>query len=1111
MFQLIRYCEGVIEAVWLAAVVSVPLFLNFHGERMESEKNYLLRSLALVLLAAWAVKTVGQARTNVVPRIAWRSRIATLLRIPLVVPTMIMAVALLASTLLSLSPDISFGGTHGRSLGSYSYFCCLVLFAALTATVRSERQVNRIITVAILTSIPISLYGIGQRFSIEPIRWLEGSDVSRVRSTLGQAIYLGAYLMMVQPLTLSRVLQHAQACISRKQKGPAPLLIYGLTAALQLCALVFTVSRGPLLGLVAGLFAMFLMLAIHWRKRGLVLGVIGTGILVGSALVLLSWRGHAVRAAVGRYEIQRLSEILNPKVGTGAERAAAWKVAANAACFAEFPGTGPGNLDSFSIRRFLFGYGPETVGPVSRLYALSEFNAALPNHDLFDRFHNEFWDTLITTGLLGSIAYLALTFSIVFYGCQWLGFMATSRQRTVFWRCFIGGGALGILALISWQGTGFVGVGLRLGTYLGLLAFLVWVAWRNEHDSAIHHMPTDRSLLVIALLSAIVAHPIEISFSFIFETSLLYFWTYAALLLLLGHTLPSAEASGISAALETGRAEISVRPTNSRDALRERVSEGSLPVQSTAPIRDDDSSPRPEETNQKQPTSLAGPNRSGLFDSIWRQCNSWRTEIIAGLLVALVWANLGVILIQKTSASSTPETLAAALTHLAGGNNAGSWILPTSLLGIWLVLAGMLSLEFRPGEMLRPWLRSFLLTLAVSGMLALVYWFVLAAHTTRMLPFRGVTLANVDRFLAERTFIVDFHYGFTLLLVLLLAIFLPAARPKLAVRPSRWTWLASSGAIAVAVGTLIAIHGANMRRSKIGIMAKLTQEEYFQLPEKRPLVAAIHEAAIQAVPTAENHHLALGQILIDQAAAAQNADEQSSLFLKAERVLGTGARLRPIDPAFPDRLGFLYSRWSALETDPDQKHSLARKSIAMYRQVTALDPGNFAVWQNIAQVQLFRLGSPDDAQGSLFRSIELRSTHAPAYGLLGSVYFQLASSAQDPGTKRSYFGSAATNFQRALALTGSIDSNASHRYSLNLGASRINLGELSEAAKAYQNALLFSPPADRWRHEETLARLLADLKDKTNAVVHLQRAIEQAPSANRPDLLNLKNRILESR
>lgn len=38
----------------------------------------------------------------------------------------------------------------------------------------------------------------------------------------------------------------------------------------------------------------------------------------------------------------------------------------------------------------------------------------------------------------------------------------------------------------------------------------------------------------MALLSAIVAHLVEISFSFTVETTLLYFWSYAALALLIG-------------------------------------------------------------------------------------------------------------------------------------------------------------------------------------------------------------------------------------------------------------------------------------------------------------------------------------------------------------------------------------------------------------------------------------------------------------------------------------------------------------------------------------------------------------------------------------------------
>ena len=45
------------EAAWLAAVMLVPLFFNIYSSRIfEPDKLTLLRSLALVILAAWLVK-----------------------------------------------------------------------------------------------------------------------------------------------------------------------------------------------------------------------------------------------------------------------------------------------------------------------------------------------------------------------------------------------------------------------------------------------------------------------------------------------------------------------------------------------------------------------------------------------------------------------------------------------------------------------------------------------------------------------------------------------------------------------------------------------------------------------------------------------------------------------------------------------------------------------------------------------------------------------------------------------------------------------------------------------------------------------------------------------
>ena len=52
--KLSRYCEGLIEAAWLAAVIVIPLFFNVVSSRIfEPDKISILRTLALVILAAW--------------------------------------------------------------------------------------------------------------------------------------------------------------------------------------------------------------------------------------------------------------------------------------------------------------------------------------------------------------------------------------------------------------------------------------------------------------------------------------------------------------------------------------------------------------------------------------------------------------------------------------------------------------------------------------------------------------------------------------------------------------------------------------------------------------------------------------------------------------------------------------------------------------------------------------------------------------------------------------------------------------------------------------------------------------------------------------------------
>ena len=54
-----RFCDRVIEAGWLLAVVIVPTFFDVYTARVfEADKGYVVRGLALAMVAAWGCKQV---------------------------------------------------------------------------------------------------------------------------------------------------------------------------------------------------------------------------------------------------------------------------------------------------------------------------------------------------------------------------------------------------------------------------------------------------------------------------------------------------------------------------------------------------------------------------------------------------------------------------------------------------------------------------------------------------------------------------------------------------------------------------------------------------------------------------------------------------------------------------------------------------------------------------------------------------------------------------------------------------------------------------------------------------------------------------------------------
>ena len=167
--KLARWCDGLLEAGWLAAIVLIPLFFNIHSDRVfEPDKLTLLRSLAVFMLAIWLVKFVEQRGWERLNWLKWRDA-ASIWRMPFVLPIAIIVLVYLLSTIFSITPTVSWAGSYQRLQGTYTTLSYIVIFALMVATIRERAQLDRIITTLIITSIPVALYAMLQHFGLDPL------------------------------------------------------------------------------------------------------------------------------------------------------------------------------------------------------------------------------------------------------------------------------------------------------------------------------------------------------------------------------------------------------------------------------------------------------------------------------------------------------------------------------------------------------------------------------------------------------------------------------------------------------------------------------------------------------------------------------------------------------------------------------------------------------------------------------------------------------------------------------------------------------------------------------------------------------------------------------
>ena len=1039
-----QYCESVIEAGWLAALIIAPLFFNTYSSRVfEPDKISLIRTISLVMLLAYLVKIVDGGRLwlpalagtpdssklaqtaseNEQPSFEWK--LGTLWKQPLLLPVMLLAVAYALSTLLSISPAVSWWGSYHRLQGAYTFSSYLIIALLTAAHLRHPSQLRRLQHTVIITSLPIAVYGVFQHFGKDPLPW--GQDVTaRITSSAGNAIFLAAHLIMAFFLTLERAFSCFAFLLSSgpqpddnaapREERQSPAADPGLAGVLaggsylfvlvvQLLAIFWSQSRGPWLGLASGSYIFVLLLLTGMRPRNYRAWTAAwAGLGAAGVLLLIVLNTTALGQTISQVPIWgRLTTMLDSATGTGRVRVLIWE--GTAAMIAPHqPLTYPnGDDDPINTLRPLIGYGPETLWMAFNRFYPPELAQWESRNASPDRAHNETWDSLGMTGIFGLLAASLLFLSIFFWALRWLGLIRSRRDIILFFSMLIGGGLLlSLLFLLRDASVGFLGVNWPTGLVLGLIAY-VTLAVFLQPDTTTEPSNRPRQLLLIASLSAIIAHYVEIHLGIAIASTRIYFWILMALLLALGvrwllpdpfahHSPPSGLPSpNRGPNVSSGNREASSRaqPRRRRRQARGTLANWDLGLPATI---------LPDILVMLTLVFLFAVNFQGLSNPLsilFAGLGSSSQALTAGSPTDILW------LVFFSWMIATGLGAAAAMFRLPVPESAG----PVSGSASAARLRERGVNRGNDLSMGRVMARSA----ALYGLVLFAAWLCYGlVHAARLLPSArtGTVAEQLDQ--------IAGHYSLYAWIVVLWCLLAGLVLAWGTLAEARRAWLgrglATAGATALLSATVFYIIGnVNIAQVRADVFYK--QGQSFDAAGAWVESADLYRRALAVRPTEDYYMLFLGRSLLERATDAPresasllpsepsledilNLDaesiarlNQADVLSAASTVLQRAQNVNPLNTDHTANLARLHRRWSTLSQDPQDRIPHLELSLQNYDAALSLSPNIAHLWNERGQI-LAAMDRLDEAEASFHHSLTLDDRFENTYAFLAELYSQ---------------------------------------------------------------------------------------------------------------------------
>lgn len=442
----VRYTllTGIFAVPFIPFLISGSMFFPFI-----TLKNFAFRILVELLLGLYVILALRAPEYR--PRKSW---------ILWILGAFVLSVGV--ATVLSVDPSKSFWSNFERMEGYIGLLHLAAYFLVAGAVLSTVKLWERFVQTSVGASVLMGGYGLFQLSGFLVIN--QGG--LRVDGTFGNAIYLAAYMLFHIFLTLWLYVRHRGSVWVR--------VAYIAIMALQFLMLLYSGTRGALLGLAVGLFIAAGLIA--WREREQKhlrqAAILLLGLMVLAGGVFFGMRNIP---AIAEHPILSRFAKISFSERTIEARFMVWGIALEGV--AEKP---------------VFGWGQENFNYVFNTYYDPQMYA---QEQWFDRAHNSFLDWLIAGGAVSFLLFLSL-FVLLALGFLRADSKLSFSERAVLFSLVLG---YGIHSL-------FVFDNLTSSIYFfSLLAFAHMLTRAELPASPAYLKPLPQNLMTPALIIVVVA------------------------------------------------------------------------------------------------------------------------------------------------------------------------------------------------------------------------------------------------------------------------------------------------------------------------------------------------------------------------------------------------------------------------------------------------------------------------------------------------------------------------------------------------------------------------------------------------------------------------------